>query len=537
MGKGKGVLWFLYVCVLGLGFSRTTASLTRMMGLSVSAYFLLTAALIIAVLLFFYLPGKLLAGKLGSGTKKSPGRRRPKVREREPYEKAGRIGPGGWLLGILLLGALVCVRLFLAPKGGNAAGQPGFEQVAAAFGQDSAGFFLMDLYRRSLSVLIRLFGENSAVFWGGLIFQVLGSLFLYFGVSMLAGGICACTALLSVICLSAFHNSTYMAEPQSLLFLFFSVTIWVCALCIRMVQRRADGQKGSGLPGLAAGFVCGAACGVYPVLGSLLFLFPAGVLRYREKRETVRLHALFWGAAICSFFLIICLNCAGSGQSLTTVWARWLDGGISREYDAVLHSPSLTDLWTTVPMYLLAFLAVFGVLEQEQADDGLIWIPSFLCIMAAEYAGGAPLQEQGIRFALLGVMAGYGIRQTIWVSGDQSAKDSAEKEESREIRSSAPTEPEVVRESKQDQEEGGEENVAVQKERGSRGISETQEQTDKPQEPVRVLQRPEPGTWLDNPLPVPKRHVKKEMGYGFEPGPDQMFFDIPVSDQDDFDIE
>lgn len=47
---------------------------------------------------------------------------------------------------------------------------------------------------------------------------------------------------------------------------------------------------------------------------------------------------------------------------------------------------------------------------------------------------------------------------------------------------------------------------------------------------------PNPGEWLDNPLPVPRRHEKKEMSYGFEPAPDQMFFDISVSEQDDFDI-
>lgn len=45
-----------------------------------------------------------------------------------------------------------------------------------------------------------------------------------------------------------------------------------------------------------------------------------------------------------------------------------------------------------------------------------------------------------------------------------------------------------------------------------------------------------PGEWLDNPLPVPKRHVKKELDYGFEPSPEQMCYDIAVSDEDDFDI-
>ena len=42
--------------------------------------------------------------------------------------------------------------------------------------------------------------------------------------------------------------------------------------------------------------------------------------------------------------------------------------------------------------------------------------------------------------------------------------------------------------------------------------------------------------YLDNPLPVPKRHVKRELEYGFEPEPDQMFYEVPVADDDDFDI-
>lgn len=42
--------------------------------------------------------------------------------------------------------------------------------------------------------------------------------------------------------------------------------------------------------------------------------------------------------------------------------------------------------------------------------------------------------------------------------------------------------------------------------------------------------------YLDNPLPLPKRHVKKEMNYGFEPDENLMKYDIAVADDDDFDV-
>lgn len=42
---------------------------------------------------------------------------------------------------------------------------------------------------------------------------------------------------------------------------------------------------------------------------------------------------------------------------------------------------------------------------------------------------------------------------------------------------------------------------------------------------------------LDNPLPLPKKHVKKELTYSFEPVDRDMRFDIEIKDNDDFDIK
>ena len=47
-----------------------------------------------------------------------------------------------------------------------------------------------------------------------------------------------------------------------------------------------------------------------------------------------------------------------------------------------------------------------------------------------------------------------------------------------------------------------------------------------------------PGEPLPNPLPVPKRHERREMDYAYEPGEDEMFFDIDrVEEGDDFDYQ
>ena len=43
---------------------------------------------------------------------------------------------------------------------------------------------------------------------------------------------------------------------------------------------------------------------------------------------------------------------------------------------------------------------------------------------------------------------------------------------------------------------------------------------------------------IENPLPLPKKHVKKEMNYAFEPSGDQMHYDLNnYSFEDDYDLK
>ena len=43
--------------------------------------------------------------------------------------------------------------------------------------------------------------------------------------------------------------------------------------------------------------------------------------------------------------------------------------------------------------------------------------------------------------------------------------------------------------------------------------------------------------YIPNPLPLPKKHVKKEIGFDFEPAPDMLEFDVELQEgHDDFDI-
>lgn len=74
----------------------------------------------------------------------------------------------------------------------------------------------------------------------------------------------------------------------------------------------------------------------------------------------------------------------------------------------------------------------------------------------------------------------------------------------------------------------GEEKMAEEKE-GTNESMEAHQEADSGEEQGKVK-------LLENPLPVPKKHVKKEIAFDFDMEDAKMEFDISVSEEDDFDI-
>ena len=50
------------------------------------------------------------------------------------------------------------------------------------------------------------------------------------------------------------------------------------------------------------------------------------------------------------------------------------------------------------------------------------------------------------------------------------------------------------------------------------------------------IQNPAQTNFIPNPLPVPKRHEKRELGYDRDVPSSKMHYDVVVNQNDDFDI-
>lgn len=485
MEKRNHFIWFLYACILCLCFSVVTASLTRLMGLPVQFYFLLTAAAAAVALLAIYLPARLMAAKWRPGT--------------DWMFEGKKGGFSSLLIPVALTALLVCARLFFAPDTGAMEGQVWRQAVS-----EDVVFspFLGDLYALLLRAAMSVLSEDAVVFGVNVALQAAGLVFFYGGIRRLEGAFCGITAALAAIFLPPFSDSAMAAEPQSLLFFFASLLIWLGGL---FVSQKGTRRVLRGFLLVLVSLLCGMGILTAPLLSSIIFFWLALLaVRFRS----VRTRGLAVGAALCGglcgFCALILAGALWGGQAgslsgrVTSLLESWLALFASRETDAILHSPSLTDYWTALAVFVPALFALFSPAPDNRRGRDFFpaWTVLLGAVAAWETLSKAPFQEQGLRFACLGIFSGMGIRNML----------------------QTPPCPETD---------------AGKSGRKQREKAEETEET----VPGPAPSGPAPGEYLENPLPVPKRHKRREMSYGFEPRQDQMYYEIPVADSDDFDLK
>lgn len=489
MENKRQIIWLIYACILCLCFSRTTALLTGMMGLPLQVYLLMTAALIAAVLLIVYLPVKLLAGRFGVKAGKLTMR--------------GKMTQMEWVAAVLLIGMLICARLFFAPAGIGTEGQFYYES-ARNFSAGLTGFFSADLYIVLLRAGIGLFGETYAVFWCNLILQAAGCFLIYNGIRRLSGTIYAVTAIFSVIVLAPFSNSAYSAGPQNLLLFAAGVMLFICSSSMEWILKHS-GNRWAISAACGAGICSGAIIFVDIRLMGFILLFMPGFFFLRKKKKAGLQFPLEYScAAFFGFFaLLLCAalffgNGTTLSQSVSLLLKEW-HGVLNGENDtALLHSPTLTEYWRMIPVYLLAFCGLLGGMTDRASERILIWILPLAFLVLTDIAADAPMQEQGIQFLIWSILSGYGIIGMLRTTPEEGINVDTKKREDRQK---------------------GKTNEV--KNAAAASI---------------IPAVPAPGEYLENPLPVPKRHIKKEMDYAFEPEPGQMYYEVPVADHDDFDV-
>jgi len=345
------------------------------------------------------------------------------------------------------------------------------------------------VYLQLLHLLFWVFGNIfEAAIWLQIVMQMVAIIFVYFGVRKLAGTLSAVVVLGFSMLSPLGINHALFLSAESLFFLVFSITFYTCIRCINGNK----GMIGSIVTGLLVAFAC-----YLDIVGLVLLVFVIiGSLQQKRSNGNVLVCVI---SVVAGFGLLIWVDSLMSSKTLGSVLGAWWN----------LYIPGMFDLsfgrtygYFSVEWLVLLLLVVIGIFSclflRKRGNLGL-WAFSAIVLLGLQAFGMVTDEVTGRMelYILLAALAGNSIRalfvreavsvEKVWEDGKLEVQLEAISQET----------------------SGGElEEISIE---------------------PRVK-------FIENPLPLPKKHVKKVMDFDKELEAGQEKFDIEVAEDDDFDI-
>lgn len=381
-----------------------------------------------------------------------------------------------------------------------------------------ADYGISDLYVMSLSVVLSFLGnrEVSAVFLQ-IVLQVIGMVLIYAVTGKIAGRLPACIAILYFACSKACISMLDYFSPEWLFFVLYMVGMLILVNFVKAYCANRIPKPLSITGAVIIGAVIGGLTYLDLMAASLLVVFLIVALgkKNRQGNMPVRNSAGISAMVIWMAFLA----CA-------TVWFGTVDA-VSYAKGTDLYSEVMNRLWAcfnssylftgrdpySYDIYLIGVLIVpayflaFEYFRSGREQNYMLWI--ILCLITAP----TPLTLYGehgfgvLSLYVWAVLAGLGLQNCICggrakvmqavIEGiNTAAKKAVESEQSADAQTAAEI-----------------------------------------QEAEAMKNRTVKPTYIENPLPLPKKHEKREMDYQYNVEEKDMKYDVDVPLNDDFDVK
>ncbi len=514
------LMWAVYLFVVGTAMVFTCRAVCDSLGMAQYFEFVIPAA-------YLALTGALVFGLHQMAVKLDVG--------------TGRAGKGlAWLERFLVL-ALFAAGIFLRvtqlqPEGLAQAEKPVYLELAfiSADGQGIPQFVhgAVYLYVCLLRLCFILLGNKAVVaVWLQVALQLSGVLLLHMAVRKMAGRIPA------VVMVSFFMLSPYMVKkslvlsPEMLYLLLFSLVLYFISQGVRFVPKWGFW--------LVAGVMSAVLC-YLDVAGFLLLPLIFGVIVMRRQGAGRKILQGFFGSlagVLLGAVGCILADMAGSGKPVSEIIGAWMELYQWGNLQLFIKISGFDVMWMIA--LILCFMAwgVFGFWCGRGVERFTVWIFCLGMVVLLQLSGMFTEEMNGFGYIFLfsTILAGLGIQESMAVysaekgSGKKKEKETAgghDETEDLEIIAIAGTgKTEVMKEKgvetgKMPEGENMEKETKVEEQ----GV-ETEEQPGK----ERKVE------FLENPLPLPKKHEKRVMDYRLDSGKDLGGYDVYVADDDDFD--
>lgn len=397
--------------------------------------------------------------------------------------------------------------------------EPGdYYELAMVRAGDAGDVFvhgISGLFVKCLRVVLSFLGNSvEAAILFQIFLQLLAMLFAYLAVRKAAGKLTACAVLLvlafsrSFICLIDVIDLKCFLTTLFLAGLYLIVSFLKASLTGKNI---CGGLPGAFFLGAVLGFLCYLEAGC-----AVLFLFLAGLFIGKptdgggKKRRIGSLLIVIAGGA-AGFFGAAAEDAFASGAAFHQGLLWWADTYFSPDMDnmRLLDVIVSQDYLFFAVLVLMASFVVFEFIRGGHEQEFSLWFLPCILVTPVFLVDCSVAGFGGVALFFWGVMAGLGLKNAVFGGrsepvGEKSTEINAAvlAEESSEVpvpaaKSSGETAP------------------------GTTGLVEAS--GEKPR-------------FIENPLPLPKKHVKREMDYDHNILEEDMHYDIEVAEDDDFDI-
>ena len=473
--------WIIYTAFTGIGLVVSLAGFCAGAGLPAMTGFVISAVLFVAGLVLSWLFDEKIS-----------------IKQWERSERTARIMlmAEGVIMVLLLAAGLVLRIMGLAHAAQDSAY---FAYAKIAQGQTLPRLVhgMEYLYLELLHGLFFLVGNKlTAAYWLQILLQLFAVVLLYFAVRKLAGVLPACSMLAFVALSPGMQSEALTLSPRMFYLLLYALVL--CFLSFLLMNHIQAGKAWL-IVGILGGIL------IYlDILGMTLILFLAGIFWVKPLEEegkpgggAQKGKQFFSGLSGMALGLLesLIVDSFASGKAIDRIVMAVLG----------LYEPDLPSLAVAAPVtgagmetvILLGVLSlgIFSFRCNSMTDEGAVFILASLAV-ALLWCFGMTTPEMDGRLMLylfLTVLAGIGIQNFV------------KRRQLQEVTEERP---------KEDEEQ---QNVQAASEKNEKGGEVVTVNVDGETREVKLLH---------NPLPVPKKHVRKALDY-----------DIEVADDDDYDIK
>ncbi len=379
--------------------------------------------------------------------------------------------------------------------------EPGeyYELAVVRAGADSPALAhgLSDLFVRALRVVFSFLGNSmEAAMLFQIFLQMIALLFAYLAVRKAAGRFAACAVLIPLAFFNVFIRKIYLIDPECML-----LAVWFAGLCLVLgfVKASLAGRKGLGgfVQAVFVGFVLGCLC--YLDL-SALFLLPflaglfTGKMGEEGSRKRLAGYLLLTMAGIAAgFFFAIGIDASVSGIGFYQGLMCWIGPYTGLGSGGRIFGVIRTEFFFFALLFLPASFLGFEFIRGGREQDFTLWLLPCILLSPVFLIDFSVVGLDGVVLFFWCVLAALGLKNAALGGQAEVLREKIE-----EINAAAAPIPVIS-------------------------------------EPVAAAPEKKP-RFLENPLPLPKKHVKREMDYDYEVAEADMHYQVEITSGDDFEL-